>query len=286
LIEIEFLTRESTNPDLYSLLYAKFFNLIYKIPFAVYRKKPGNVVFRSRQNLNGEIFENAKQITYPPKELVTEYGRANFPHEPIFYGCIPDQGTKNEKSIDAYNACILETDKELLSDISGDFKKVYTVGKWDVTESQTNFVYLPFSHKAFLKNAMIKDIANRFAECMYHLYPREEVEEIIIPFQKYVSFKFSASKTNKNDYILTNAFKNALLNQNVHGNKLDGIIYSSSMTDCDAINVALTPQFVDDFLKLNKIVMRSCDGVEKHRAIDNLTDIMDVNDNGEFKVVL
>ena len=66
---------------------------------------------------------------------------------------------------------------------------------------------------------------------------------------------------------------------------MDGIIYSSSMTDCEAINVVLTPQFVDNFLKLDKIVMISCDGVEKHRAFDDLTGIIEVNDHGDFEVV-
>lgn len=110
--------------------------------------------------------------------------------------------------------------------------------------------------------------------------------EVIIPFQKYVSLKFSGKKVNKNDYILTNAFKNALLNYyNLYQVKLDGIIYSSATTNCTAINVALTTQFVDKFMKLDKVVMMSCDGLEKNRIFDGLTDVIDVNDNGEFKIV-
>ncbi len=285
LSEIEFLTQNSSDPDLYSVLYDKFFYLVDKIPFAVYRKKPGNVVFRCRQNFNGEVFKKDKQISYPPKEHIIKYGRANFPHESVFYGCIPSQVKEDEGIIDAYNACILETDKELLSDVRGDFRTTYTVGKWDTSESQSNFAYLPFSHKAFLKNAMIRDIANLFQQSALQHYPKKEIDEVIIPFQKYTSLKFSGSKTSKNDYILTNAFKNALLNyHNLHGEKLDGIIYSSSMTHCAAINVVLTSEFADKFLRLDKIIMMSCDGIGKHRSFDGLTEIIDVNDNGDFEV--
>ena len=286
LLAIESLTQESCDPDLYSVLYKKIFYLVANIPFAIYRKKPGNVIFRSRQNLNDEIFKKDKQIGYPPKENIIEYGRANFPHESVFYGCIPSQLKEDQRSINAYNACILETDKELLTDLRGTFKKIYTVGKWDASESPSNFVYLPFSNNAFLKNAMIKDVAELFKECVYQLYSKKDVEEIIIPFQEYIAHKFSAKKSGKNDYVLTNAFKNALLNYyHIHGPKLDGIIYSSPMTDCEAINVVLTADFVDNFLRLDKVVMMSCDGVEKNRTFDGLTDIIDVNDNGEFDIV-
>lgn len=286
LLEIESVSQNSTDPDLYSILYHKFFYLIDKIPFAVYRKKPGNVVFRCRQNFNGEVFKNYKQISYPPKEYITKYGRANFPHESIFYGCIPSQlSNDDDEMIAAYNACILETDKDLLSDVRGDFKTTYTVGKWAANDSESNFAYLPFSHSAFLRNPMIRNIANLFHQCALQLYPQKEVDEIIIPFQKYISFKFSARKTSKNDYILTNAFKNALLNYyNLNGGRLDGIIYSSPMTHCAAINVVLTAEFVDKFLRLDNIVMMSCDGVGKQRAFDGLTEIIDVTD-GDFEVI-
>lgn len=174
LSEIEFLTQESSNPDLYSILYTKFWHLIDKIPFSVYRKKPGDVVFRCRQNQNEEIFSSYKEITYPPKEYITEYGRANFPHESIFYGCIPSQVKEDQDSINAYNACVLEADKELLTDKHIQFKKIYTVGKWDTRESESHFVYLPYSHKAFLRNAMIRDIVHLFENFAANHYPEKK----------------------------------------------------------------------------------------------------------------
>jgi hypothetical protein len=284
--EIEFLIKGFHNPDMYSILYDKFYYLIDKIPFAMYLKKPGNIVYRCRQNINNEIFKCYKQVSYPPKEYVKKYGRANLLHESTFYGCIPSQLKEDEKAIDAYNACVLEADKELLTDIEGVFRKIYTVGKWNTIESQSHFVYLPFSHKAFLNNAMIRDVMQMFLVSVNGIYPREEVEQIIIPFQKFVALRFSAKKVNINDYILTNAFKNALINYyKAIGAAINGIIYSSPMTDCAAINVALTQEYADNFLKLDKIIMMSCDGLEKRRNFDGLTDVINVTDKGEFEVV-
>src|ERR1700744_3165838 len=99
LSEINYLAEASPNPELYSILYNKFYYLIDRIPFAISRKKPSNVVFRSRQNLNNEIFSKETDISYPPKQFVINYGRANLPNESLFYGSIPSFSINVENSL-------------------------------------------------------------------------------------------------------------------------------------------------------------------------------------------
>lgn len=285
LLEINFLTEESSNPELYSILYNKFYYLIDRIPFAISRKKPSNVVFRCRQNFNNEIFNKDTDISYPPKEFVINYGRANFPNESIFYGSIPSFSTNSANSPDAYHACILESDKELFTDEEIKFMRKYTLGQWDINEGKSIFVYLPFSNGAFLKNELIHNIAKLFYDFSHELYSKEDIEDVIIPFQKYIAHKFSAKKLHANNYILTNAFIKALFNYyNSIDGKLDGIIYSSAVTECSTVNVALLPKYVDSHLKLNKVMMMSCKGYEKQRSIDKLTDIVNVMD-GKFNFI-
>ncbi len=194
-----------------------YFNLLSHISFLTLPLKKGSYIFRSRYSTGVASFTLINDLSYPPKELVKDFSRLNKPYQSLFYAS------------ESYDACLSEMIHFWLDLFKEGEIFTVTIGRWMV--------------KSDLKLLIIPDMnnSNEFNRVILSHLNSSDIE-----FWNYISEKFKTStKIDKNIYIFTSAFANALL-QNASGQNLDidGIIYSSVQSSLN-INIALNTLRID-----------------------------------------
>jgi len=71
----------------------QLFQMIGNIPIPLARLAPGTDIERARPNDRNNLFTRVSELSYITDKAIienrmTEYGRANKPHQPVFYGSI------------------------------------------------------------------------------------------------------------------------------------------------------------------------------------------------------
>lgn len=167
----------------------------------------------------------------------------------MFYGAVPssEQGR-------LIATITLECCKEIVNDQNISREQYFTFGKWNVKE------FFPVLNLCFHKttlqinpglNKIVTDYLDRV---------QQNLSTVSVNFLKEYWYFFSDLACQKHatdqQYFITTAFITAI--KLYYGDIFNGIIYPSSMTEMEGLNIVLTPQAVDKFLELKEAFMYKC----------------------------
>ncbi|MDD2304408.1 MAG: hypothetical protein PHP53_06915 [Prolixibacteraceae bacterium] len=246
---IDTINKIDLNSDFaYEHLFA-IFSQIENQPYYIYNfKKESNYsFFRSRKNECFCNYFDFKDLSYPPRNKVYSFSRANKPSQNLFY--ISDQWITN----------LLELKLFWANDLLDDDIFWVTTGKWDLIEDISVVIIPDFSSDS------MKSLNNLI---------NEELTQSQIDFLKFINSKFKEQAfKNSNVYKLTSAFCNSILYQNEKENiNIDGILFTS-VQGGGGLNLALNPRTIDlKKFRLNSVVkhlLRKTTGVDNKPVIDN-----------------
>lgn len=222
-----------------------------KIPLAVTLIKVPYIL-RGRANEDESVYSKETEISYNSTNThAIKLGRFNRPCEPVFYGSLPDE-------IDHLHfgaAASLECCKKLLDLENEDPYQYITFGKWflkkpfyaiNLCNDDKLLTMNPGLRASTLKHE--QDIRDQFGDTS---------SEFIINFWKFLSSLAGKRQEIEQDHFLTTAFLCAIIKyrENVMKANTAGIIYPSTMTENEGINIVLTRASTDRFLVLKKVHM-------------------------------
>lgn len=222
------------SPD-FDRLRSGCFELLCRLPLPIWQFRHG-FVLRSRRNFNGEVFRKAADISYNPFPDKIQNGRFNLAGEAVFYASLP----LSSSSTQGYAGAICEASKELFDTSSTERSYEFTVGKWGLV-IPINVVVLTFYEPARRNCPDAMRIERKFFRNMEEAMSADDFA-IWKEFQEFFSKRAAQKQDTLTSYLLTTAFFHAL--QQRYGDRL-GILYSSSMTDNQGLNLALTRSAVD-----------------------------------------
>ena len=132
---------EATEDNVHTLY--KIFNSVneHGLPSIRFLLPVGTSFIRQRINESGKDFSLISDLSYPPADKVTKYGRANIPYNPMFYCCTFRKSTEVD-STPRYVA-LLET-SNFVKDINNSGIERATCSKW-VSHKELSLIALPFS---------------------------------------------------------------------------------------------------------------------------------------------
>lgn len=231
----------------YGLIYQSIADMRDKfVPTAILHK--GHYIERALINPPGEIFTNHERISYihdKNKLKKVLFGRANEPKQTVFYGSIISPLINMPRVVAWF-----ETTEKFNEEYKyNDTIEIFTVGRWRILED-IEIMEMIFSDEALKVNeynriALANQLKNfqehplaLFCEEQGNFFSNEYARKDIKKGENY-KYKISAAYTN---YIWRNSH-------------LKGITYPSVSSDFQGQNIALLPEIVDKYLKLELVGM-------------------------------
>lgn len=236
---------------------------IKKIPIPLAKLKANSNIDRVRKNIGDTPFTNVDELSYIRNQKVidnflTEFGRANRPHQVLFYGAIETTNLKHQRI-----TAIAET-SELFQDRNGvSFEgELYTVSRW------TNVVELSLAEVVFSKEAIAinPDIKKNF-EMQTEFAKKEGFDDLqfYTDFLVFISDQFARPKQTHHDYKISTAYTNLVLTSD----QVQGISFPSVQTRYEGENVAFEPAIIDKYFEVKVLAMQRLYKNKKKLLITN-----------------
>lgn len=216
---------------------------IRRIPIPLAKFHRNSEIDRARLNKGDTLYNSIDDLGYIKDKSVidhflTDYGRANKPHQVMFYGAIKTSPIDKPRM-----TAIAETSK-LFQDKDGynlDGEK-YTISRW-ICNEEFFVAEIVFAEEAVKNNP---DIKRNFEK---QIGFADELDENDIEFYKefliFISEEF-ARKTEKNDdYKISVAYTNIILEHP----QVEGIIFPSVQTNYFGANIVVPTDTVDKYFK-------------------------------------
>ncbi len=217
------------------------------VPTALLKK--GCYIDRVRINNNNEIFTNKEQVSYIHDKNILEnyvtFGRANEPKQEIFYGAIESPEIQQPRIVAYFETS--EILKEL--DKYDNIEEIFTLSRWRILED-IEIVEMIFSEEAL----KVSEYSKLSLENQIKNYGHLELVDHFEKQGKFFSNEFARNDIKKNEsfkYKISASYANYIWN-NTH---LKGITYPSVQSKYIGQNVALLPELVDKYLKLETVAM-------------------------------
>lgn len=262
------------------------YNLIYKsiadlrdkfVPTALIKK--GWFIDRVRINKPNEIFSRIDQVSYIHDQDVldkyVDFGRANEPKQAVFYGSIISPQIEQPRVV-AY----FET-SELLRELDkhDNAEEIFTLSRWRILED-IEVVEMIFSDEAIKVNEYNRQSLENQMKNYKHLPIADHCEAQ----GRFFSNEFARNDIKRGEnhkYKISAGYSNYLW-RNSH---LKGITYPSVASNFLGQNVALLPEVVDKYLKLETVGMFKFIRKDKQNLpIDSFRLATDLGDNfNDFK---
>lgn len=189
-------------------------------------------IFRVREVNSFTNINQFSEHSYPPISLAG-FNRCNFPNNPVFY-CSDNPMT-----------ALIEVIR------NNDYKgKRFCISKWELINSENPFVF-----QTFLQTELHQD--NK-----YGVLKHSEIEQLDQPFEnkldkdrkdglvEYMKFLHSAFISDKS-YALSATIAHRTLNAK-HNLATDILMYPSAQTQYKGVNMAITPNFVDNMMRVQR----------------------------------
>ena len=232
----------------YKMIYQSIADLKEKfVPTALIKK--GWFIDRVRINKTGNVFSNIEQVSYihdkDKLDKQVDFGRANEPKQSIFYGSIISPQIQQPRIV-AY----FET-SELLKELDkfDNVEEIFTLSRWTILED-IEVVEMIFSDEALKVNEYNKLSLEHQMKNYKHLPLADHYENQ----GRFFSNEFARGDINNNEtykYKISAAYSNYIW----RNSRLKGITYPSVASNYLGQNVALLPEIVDKFLKLELVGM-------------------------------
>ncbi|MBK8656760.1 MAG: hypothetical protein IPN20_23250 [Haliscomenobacter sp.] len=226
---------------------------IQKIPICTAKVNKGHFIDRARINKGNDLFDCESQVSYIKDkkvidEYLTEFGRANKPHEVMFYGSVISTLIEQPRMTALWETSELLADKNSVN-VKG---QLFTISRFDITEN-FEVLELVFSRQAIKNNPDIKRSFEFQMKNVEAAFPElvEYSKELLIFFSE----QFSRKKKTHHDYKISCAYSELVLDnyKTPSGEYLAGISFPSVQSGLIGHNLALKPVSVDKYLKLSGV---------------------------------
>lgn len=232
------------------------FDVIYERVAAIRKKmlpsaliKKGHFIDRVRINEPGEVFTSIEEVSYiHDKEKLEKYvgfGRANMPGQAVFYGSIMSSKMPRPREVAFKETSYKYRIREELTDIS----EVFTMSRWRIIED-FEVLEMIFSDAALAESEYVQASLENQKGNYQHLEDAVYIEDQA----RFFSNEFARNDINKGEeykYKISAAYINYVWEKS----HLKGITYPSVQTGYLGQNVALLPELVDKYLRLESVGM-------------------------------
>lgn len=193
--------------------------------------------FRAREVDRISNIDLIREHSYPPINCVG-MGRCNFPNFPVFY-C-------SDNPITAL--------LEVVRNSEGSNRR-FCISKWELDDSEKELIFQNFLQTSlpdenpfnFFKDNLSNKINEPFIES-FNVGLEDERKEGLLEYLKYLDTSF----INDDNYSLSASLAYRALYAN-HNLRTDILMYPSQQTNLKGVNLALSPNFADDNLKLVRL---------------------------------
>ena len=212
----------------------------YFAPLQVFKHRQFNLnIFRAREYESFSNINLVREHSYPPQNLVG-FGRCNFPKFPVFYS-----------SNDGMTA--------LIEAVKANGNTKQCISRWSITSPESELVFQSFLQVALPDEnhyKMLSDVVkDKIGEPFFNEYGRQlekEREQGVLEYLKFMDGTF----INDNNYNLSAAFAHSALYA-PHNFRTDILMYPSVQTMHKGVNLAISPNFVENYLKLDRLYIVS-----------------------------
>lgn len=257
----------------YEYILGLFKTNIRKIPIPIAKLDKFSKIDRARKNNGDILFHNVDQLSYVKDKNVTErylteFGRANKPHNPMFYGALYSSVLDNQ-----IVTAIAETSK-LFQDPNGRNMagELYTLSRWQ-TNSELLVAEVVFSKDAIKNNP---DIKNEFEkQTKLAKDAGEDDIDFYIDFLGFISDQFARETKSHNDYKISAAYTELVLTNP----KISGVTFPSVQTKYMGVNIVFPPSVVDENLEVLCATTRKLYKNKKKTLITNHKKCLNINES-------
>lgn len=228
----------------YVEIYDLIANGIRHVPIPLAKINNGINIDRVRKNRSGELFKHIDDLGYIKNPMVidrfTLFGRANCPHQIMFYGALETQ------LIDKPRLTAIAETSSLFRLPNQDCHdgETYTVSRWE-NQKEMLVVEVVFSEFALANNDEIRLSFERQKIFLASMNLSKQEFDFNLEFLVFISEQFAKKVNNHNEYKISVAYTNiALKHPDVRG-----ICYPSVQTDYFGVNIVLPTKVVDEYLK-------------------------------------
>tara|TARA_R110000744_G_scaffold189332_1_gene308467 strand:- start:325 stop:1248 length:924 start_codon:yes stop_codon:yes gene_type:complete len=215
------------------------------IPITTAKLYKNTPIDRARINGKTKFFNKEDDLTYIKdknviKKRLLEFGRANKPHEPLFYGALESSLIKqNRLTAFLETSTLLRDTKSVCLD-----GQLFTLSRW-VTNEELIIAEMVFSDDALKSNPdTLKSFQNHFDQIKTH-----PMREFGLRQLQFFSNEFSKQVKSHHDYKIGVAYSDLLLND--YG--IAGITYPSVQSGYQGQNIVLRTDIVDKHLDLYSV---------------------------------
>lgn len=228
----------------YDEVYDLIKNGIKQIPIPLAKIHKEAIIDRVRENKGIKLFQHIDELGYIKNQDVidkylTYYGRANCPHQVMFYGALESYLIDKPRFTAIAETSPLFRDPKLNSH-SGD---IFTLSRWE-TSDEFLVVEIVFSKYALANNEAVQKSYDRQLEMLEKSGLEQKERDFHIDFLKFISEEFSKKVTDNENYKISAAYMNIVM---MHPD-VRGIVYPSVQTDYFGINIVVPPKTVDEFI--------------------------------------
>lgn len=224
--------------------YDEIYDLIAKgirqVPMPLAKVYKGASIDRVRKNRTGELFKHVDELGYIKESSViekfTSFGRANCPHQIMFYGAL------ETKLIDKQRLTAIAETSSLLRIPNQDCHdgETYTVSRWE-NQQEMIVVEVVFSEFALANNDEIRNSFEKQKSFLASMNLTKEDFDFNLEFLVFISEQFAKKVSDHNEYKISAVYTNMALKHP----EVRGICYPSVQTDYFGVNIVLPPQVVD-----------------------------------------
>lgn len=228
----------------YEEIYDVLQNGVKCIPFPIAKLRKSAYIDRVRPNEDKNLFKHIDELGYIKNKNVidklTTFGRANKPHQVMFYGAIETSLIDKQRV-----TAIIETSPLfIVSDMNCIKEELCTVSRWEVQE-ELSVVEVVFSEHALKNNPNIIKSHETQKSTLIEWEMEQKEENFYLDFLKFISEEFAKKVANPEEYKISVAYTHLAL---IHSGAL-GIAYPSVQTDYLGVNVVLLPETIDKYVK-------------------------------------
>jgi hypothetical protein len=265
----------------YDLIYQSIADMKDKfVPTALLKKGWYIDRVRVHKNIN-EIFTNEHQVSYIHDQDILDnfvtFGRANKKKQAVFYGAVETEEIRHPRVVAYFETSDLL--KEL--DQQENAVELFTVSRWEILED-IEILEMIFSDEALKKSSSTRTSLEHQLNNYKDSPLAKEYEEQ----GRFFSNEFARNDVKKGQeykYKITAAYANYIW----ENPKLKGITYPSVQSDYKGQNVALLPEIVDKYLKLEFVgIFKFERKAGQNLPVDSIKVATDLGkENMEFKWV-
>ncbi len=213
---------------------------ITEIPTIELILRKGRRIYRCRKNpLPFNFFRFETELSFRTDvHNIHEFGRCNFPYDPIFYGSVVS------KDISGYETAVIETSSLVDNQdeiVEHEGHETYTIGAWELKED-IRIIVIPPSEVNKIGSSLNQEITDAYLK----LESKFSLSENMKSFYDLLGHEFSKNMMDENNehYCLS-----ALISLMFLKNDIKGIAYPSFKTKQQSFNVVFKPQTVIDYFE-------------------------------------